>query len=621
MDNNFNNDNSFEPSRPFTEKPNDTYSAPDLYAESTVNEGENIAHTTENVKPQAFDQTGTFEPTKPFETDFAQNQPQQADYSSARQESYSQQTSDYSYTNQNSGAQQPQNYGQPGYGQPINQNGYGYSYQNNGYNGQNIPNQYNPNYNPLYQQRFNQPNPQQFSPQMQYPQYAQPQYRQPPYQRYMPQYRQPNYQQPQGFNQPLYQPYGQPQRRVDYSNTYAQPPRPAAPKKKLTPGVIVIIVVLSLLCVGGAIGIITYIAANAAGNSYDNSYSFTLPNGKYTTSAEDHPESDYSSKTNPSYEGIDLKAKPSDSGDAKYNTEYASSQVTDSIVGVLCYEDSNYDENFCNSQGSGIIITSDGYVVTNAHVINNSRTEYIIKIVTSDGAKHSAGVVGYDSQTDLALLKMDNAENLKAASFGNSKDISLGESVIVIGNPGGIKYNNSITKGIVSAVDRQISQTTNVSFIQTDAAINPGNSGGALVNMYGQVIGVPSSKIASTDYEGMGFAIPSSTVKDVIDSIMKRGYVDGRVKIGIVGENTYASGNTPAGILVVSIDEDGPCDNTELKQGDIIVGIDGTKTSNFAELFGVLESHSAGDSVELEYYRPSKNSTEKITITLQESVS
>lgn len=606
MDNNFNSNNQFEPEKPFTEKPTEPQPAPVFETENT----ENNAETTneQSVTPQYRN----FEPEKPFENGFSQPQQQQNDF-----------------------APQTPNFEQP------QQNGY---YQNNGCNGQynsNFNQQYNPNLQ--YQQPFN-PQPPQYQPygnpqaggrpvyQPQYGQYANPQqqYSQPyapQYQQYQPQYGQQNYQQP-NFNQ---QPYGQPyvpQQKppVDYSNTYAQPPMPNMPRKKMTPGIIVIIVVLSLLCVGSICGMIAYVASNSNGNknNTNNSYTFTLPSdspyfNNDSSSAQEHNESDYSSKTNSSYEGIDLKAKPSDAKDSKYNTEYASNEVTDSIVGVLCYSDEITDDSQCTSQGSGIIITSDGYVITNAHVVGNSKTLYLIQVVTSDGKQYKAGVVGYDTRTDLALLKMDDASGLKVANFGNSKDVSLGESVIAIGNPGGVKYNNSITQGIVSAVDRQSSITTNVKFIQTDAAINPGNSGGALVNMYGQVIGVSSAKIAATDYEGMGFAIPSATVKDVIDDIMKYGYVQGRVKIGVTGENVQSRGNTPAGIAIYSIDEDGPCANTDLKENDIITGADGKKVSNFAEFYDILESHKAGDTIELEYYRSSNGSTDKVTITLQES--
>ena len=376
MDNNFNSNNQFEPEKPFTEKPTEPQPAPVFETENT----ENNAETTneQSVTPQYRN----FEPEKPFENGFSQPQQPQNDF-----------------------APQTPNFEQP------QQNGY---YQNNGCNGQYNPNfnqQYNPN--PQYQQPFN-PQPPQYHPygnpqaggrpvyQPQYGQYANPQqqYSQPyapQYQQYQPQYGQQNYQQP-NFNQ---QPYGQPyvpQQKppVDYSNTYAQPPMPNMPRKKMTPGIIVIIVVLSLLCVGSICGMIAYVASNSNGNknNTNNSYTFTLPSdspyfNNDSSSAQEHNESDYSNKTNSSYEGIDLKAKPSDAKDSKYNTEYASNEVTDSIVGVLCYSDEITDDSQCTSQGSGIIITSDGYVITNAHVVGNSKTLYLIQVVTSDGKQYN----------------------------------------------------------------------------------------------------------------------------------------------------------------------------------------------------------------------------------------
>ena len=146
-----------------------------------------------------------------------------------------------------------------------------------------------------------------------------------------------------------------------------------------------------------------------------------------------------------------------------------------------------------------------------------------------DGTTYNAGVVGFDSRTDIAVLKIDNPKNLKPATFGNSEEIELGEDIIVVGNPGGIDYQNSITKGVVSAVNRKLSSSSLVKYIQTDAAINPGNSGGPIVNMYGQVIGIATSKFVSEYYENMGFAIPSATAKDIVDSLIKNGYVNGRV--------------------------------------------------------------------------------------------
>ena len=278
------------------------------------------------------------------------------------------------------------------------------------------------------------------------------------------------------------------------------------------------------------------------------------------------------------------------------------------------------------ASGSGIIVGENDtelLIATNYHVIEDAK-ELLVHFI--DDADVKAVVKGSDPDMDLAVIAVKLADmeqstldSVKIAKLGDSDSLKLGQSVIAIGNALG--YGLSVTGGYVSALNREVEleDGSKGTFIQTDAAINPGNSGGALVNMYGQVIGVSSAKIAATDYEGMGFAIPSATVKDVIDDIMKYGYVQGRVKIGVTGENVQSSGNTPAGIAIYSIDEDGPCANTDLKENDIITGADGKKVSNFAEFYDILESHKAGDTIELEYYRSSNGSTDKVTITLQES--
>ena len=266
------------------------------------------------------------------------------------------------------------------------------------------------------------------------------------------------------------------------------------------------------------------------------------------------------------------------------------------------------------AMGSGVIVSEQGYILTNNHVIDGAEE---ITVTLPDSRSTRAQIIGSDPDSDLAVLKID-LPRLAAIAWGRSDDLQVGDAVLAIGNPFGV--GQTVTSGIVSGLGRNhLGINTFEDFIQTDAAINPGNSGGALVNMYGQVIGVSSAKIAATDYEGMGFAIPSATVKDVIDDIMKYGYVQGRVKIGVTGENVQSSGNTPAGIAIYSIDEDGPCANTDLKENDIITGADGKKVSNFAEFYDILESHKAGDTIELEYYRSSNGSTDKVTITLQES--
>ena len=318
-----------------------------------------------------------------------------------------------------------------------------------------------------------------------------------------------------------------------------------------------------------------------------------------------------------------LESKPKDANSNKsYTAESAFDKVSDSVVGIVGYTDEITTVENSATQGSGIILTSDGYVVTNAHVIGNSKTQYLLQVVTSDGKSYNAGVVGYDSRTDIAVLKMDDAKDLKAAAFGNSENIELGEDIIVVGNPGGLDYQNSITKGIVSAVDRKMSSTSLVKYIQTDAAINPGNSGGPIVNLYGQVVGIATAKIVSEKYEGMGFAIPSATAKDIIDTLMKKGYVEGRVKIGITGSNissTVASAyGIPMGIMVDEISKDGPCYGTELKTDDIITGVDDKEIQSFSDIYEILETHKPGDKIVIKYYRMSDNSTGEVEVTLAE---
>ena len=216
---------------------------------------------------------------------------------------------------------------------------------------------------------------------------------------------------------------------------------------------------------------------------------------------------------------------------------------------------------------------------------------------------------------------MDDAKDLTPATFGNSDDVELGEDIIVIGNPGGLDFQNSLTKGVVSAINREGSSSSLVKYIQTDAAINPGNSGGPIVNLYGQVIGIATSKIVSEKYEGMGFAIPSATAKDIVDSLMKNGYVDGRVKIGITGEAVSSSAasqyNIPQGILIASVSADGPCANSGLKTNDIITEVDGQSVTNFSQVYEILENHKDGDKIKLKYYRYSDNSNGEVEITLQ----
>ena len=402
------------------------------------------------------------------------------------------------------------------------------------------------------------------------------------------------------------------------------------PKKGASTGLVIVLTVIVMLLIGSVAGMIIYTASNKQNDNVpDNNNSFgitlpeeTKPQEEESTTAPSNEKSDYSDKTDSNYKGLELLSKPKDSTkNSKYTSEYAFNRVSQSVVGIVCYTDKITNVENCDSQGTGIIITEDGYVVTNSHVISNSKTAYKIQVIMDDGTTYNAGVVGFDSRTDIAVLKIDNAKNLKPATFGNSEEIELGEDIIVVGNPGGIDYQNSITKGVVSAVNRKLSSSSLVKYIQTDAAINPGNSGGPIVNMYGQVIGIATSKIVSEYYENMGFAIPSSTTKDIVDSLMKNGYVNGRVKIGISGYDISSKEaemyGIPQGIIVDEIVADGPCDGTSLQKEDIITEADGTEITSFSDIYEVLEKHKAGDKIKIKYYRQSDKNTYEIEVTLQ----
>ncbi len=587
MDNNNNFDNGFygsAPQKPFTDKSSDLPVNPQAFSGEgeSVNQPEQTAFDEQNVQ-NANTSTEQMQnvnySNEPFgaenQTAPAQNTPEvhNAPQGAYRQNSEFAQHNDYSNPQYSARVNYPQN------GMPVQNN---YGGQNVNYGGCNPQYQYNPNpqnYNPNYQNNRNMP----------------------------PQYN-------------AYAPYP------------PMPPRP--PKKKANAGLIALIVVLCVLLVGSMAGFLVYFVTENSKKQDDNSsnsYSFTMPNYGYnipsteptTAPVSEHKESDYSDKADANYKGVVLESKPKDADSNKsYTAESAYNKVVDSVVGIVGYTDKITTVENSATQGSGIILTSDGYVVTNAHVIGNSKTTYLLQVVTSDGKSYNAGVVGYDSRTDIAVLKMDDAKDLKAAAFGNSENIELGEDIIVVGNPGGLDYQNSITKGIVSAVDRKMSSTSLVKYIQTDAAINPGNSGGPIVNLYGQVVGIATAKIVSEKYEGMGFAIPSATAKDIIDTLMKKGYVEGRVKIGITGSNvssTVASAyGVPMGIMVDEISKDGPCYGTELKTDDIITGIDDKEIQSFSDIYEILETHKPGDKIVIKYYRMSDQSTGEVEVTLAE---
>lgn len=277
--------------------------------------------------------------------------------------------------------------------------------------------------------------------------------------------------------------------------------------------------------------------------------------------------------------------------------------------------------------GSGVIMSADGYIITNNHVVvdeNIGVQQDKITVYMSDGTSFPAEVIGLDEQTDLAVLKIGPAgTTLTPAEFGDSNSLLVGEEVYAIGSPGGLDLANTITGGHISALNRDITIDDRVmSLIQTDAAINPGNSGGALINKYGQVIGITSAKLGISYYEGLGFAIPMDTVKPIVDELIQNGYIAGRPQIGISGQNVSeqqsAAYGIPQGVRVINVDSRSNAAAAGVQANDIITGINGTEVTDMDGVNAVKDELSAGDKITLTLYRMSTGKTFTVSFALND---
>lgn len=272
------------------------------------------------------------------------------------------------------------------------------------------------------------------------------------------------------------------------------------------------------------------------------------------------------------------------------------------------------------SEGSGIIMSEDGYIITNAHVVEGATS---LKVMTSDGETYEAQLIGSDTVTDLAVVKI-NATGLTAAEFGSSEDLRVADKVMAIGNPGGHELSSSVTIGYVSALNRAISNNTTgytMEYIQTDAAINPGNSGGALINEYGQVVGINSAKISATGYEGLGFAIPIDTAQPIISDLIQYGYVKDRAVLGISGQfidsMTGRFYGLPQGEYVAQLNSS-EAQASGLQVGDVITAIDGQQLDSESTLRSAILSKKPGDTVTLQVYRSSTQQSATVELKLSE---
>lgn len=386
-----------------------------------------------------------------------------------------------------------------------------------------------------------------------------------------------------------------------YQQTAYQIPNPAPKKKKNTGRNIFVALVCACIVIASvAIGV-----------------SVTDDNDTGIKTEQGDNYSDKNNKTN----GSGATAKTEDSpitfseysGKGTMTPEQIYEEAKEINVGVIVYA-----QNQKVGEGSGIIVGEDKdktstYIITAAHVIADQGVS--VQIQTNDGKEIDADIVGLDSKTDIGVIRV-NQTGFKAATFGNSDKLNVGQKVYAIGNPGGTVFFGSFTNGIISAIDRPIASSTSaydLPCIQHNAAINPGNSGGALLNEYGQVIGLNSSKITDTDYEGMGFSVPSNTMLEIYNDIVANGYVTNRPMLGIsyysvASDYTYSAiawkNNLPYGsIVIAAMTEDSDLAKQGIEVGDIITGVNGKALESTDILLEAIEGSEVGDTITLSVCR------------------
>lgn len=310
----------------------------------------------------------------------------------------------------------------------------------------------------------------------------------------------------------------------------------------------------------------------------------------------------------------------SDSSQSAYSVSDVANAVADSVVEITTESVSTNNfmgQYISEGAGSGVIVTTDGYIVTNHHVISGAKT---ISVTLTDGKSYTSQVVGDDSKTDLAVLKID-ATGLTPAVLGDSDNLTVGQTAIAIGNPLG-QLGGTVTSGIVSALDREVEIDGEImNLLQTSAAINPGNSGGGLFDDKGNLIGIVNAKSSGSDIEGLGFAIPINTVKTVIADLMEYGYVKGRVSLGISvvsvsnAQTAWMYGVDEIGLYISRVEKGSDAANAGLKSGDKIVSFNGIEISADSDLASAIKNCSVGDTVTMVIRRSGEDYEVQITLT------
>jgi len=400
---------------------------------------------------------------------------------------------------------------------------------------------------------------------------------------------------------------------------YTPPTPPTPPKKKRPQGAVIALAIVGIIA---SVALLVLLVSAVLGTVDDP----PLSDEQYSDTDTDKGES-----VNNNAPSVNISDWADNDGGLSANEIINNNMDSTVVIDVfeLTLPSNMYQYGFTGetmtqaSTASGIVMTEDGYIITNWHVVIDEETgeEFDrIDVTTYDGKVYEgAEVIGADESTDLAVIKID-AKNLAPAQFGDSSKLVMGARVITLGNAGGLQW--SASQGIVSGLARDVYDDTGYSIkcLQTDAAINPGNSGGPLLNNQGQVVGINSAKIAASGYEGLGFSIPINEAKTIIDDLTKYGYVRGRVELGITG---YAVNNTMyKGFVISSIAENSSLADTSAQIGDLITAVDDVKVDGYGALRSELAKHKAGDTVKLSLLRMDRTgntTTLTVTCTLRES--
>ncbi len=320
---------------------------------------------------------------------------------------------------------------------------------------------------------------------------------------------------------------------------------------------------------------------------------------------------------------VQIQEKPASSNkenpDGSFSVQSVVEKMKSSVVSITVYS----PDGSAGSRASGVILSEDGYILTNDHIYKDIPNAKFM-ITLNNGDEYAASFVAGDTRSDIAVLKMENASGLQSATFGKSSQCQVGEQVVAIGNSAGLV--DTVTVGYISALDRRISGAGGYTakYIQTDTAINPGNSGGPLVNLYGQVIGINSSKIAEVDSEGICFAIPIDHALNIVENLLAHGRVVGRAKLGITYQeiSTVAAeiNHCPAGLYIATITEDSGLYGKDIAQGDIITHVNGKEITSSHQILDVIDDAKAGDTIRLTIYKSASGASVTVETQLVEYV-